>query len=579
MTKNAYSLAKKIDTKNILNEKYSPLLAQLLYNKNLYDLDSAENFINPKYDNNYDPFLLHNAKKTIERIYAAVTNNEKITIYADYDADGVPGAVILKTLFDKIGYTNCDIYIPHRHKEGYGIHIPSLKKIKESGTSLIITIDVGITAQEAGNWCTKNNIDLIITDHHLPLSNEHGNEQLPPSYTIVNPKQSACHYPDPMLCGCGVIFKIIQAFVTAYGKEYNIHVGWEKWLLDLVGISTISDLVPLQNENRIFAKFGMQVIAKTKRPGLKKLLWDAGINVQYMQADDIAFNVTPKINAASRMSHPMDAVEVLCATNPTQSEKSVKHLVKLNNERKKITKNTIKEAQEIINKRDTLTEIIVVGNPEWQIGIVGLVASKLVEQYKRPVFVWSEENGKIKGSCRTWSNYHLVKIMEALPAEAIESFGGHKEAAGFACNQTQIENLEVALVAAAQSLPQEDNSRVDQTTIDTELTVDDINIATFTEINRLGPFGIGNEKPLFIWKNITPHYVEQFGKTKEHIEIHFNNSANKNIRAIAFFKTADEYTYPPAAEESCCLVGHLEHSVFMGRHETRIHIVDIVKDL
>lgn len=576
---NTYTLADTIPSDHELTEKYSPLLSQLLVNRKLLDLNSAANFITPDYNDNHDPFLLFDMEKSLERMYAAIQSDEKITIYADYDADGIPGSIILASLFDKIGYENYDIYIPHRHDEGYGIHIEALEKIKESGTSLIITIDVGITGYDAANWCRENNIDLIITDHHLPGQNNDGTERLPQSYTLVNPKRNLCKYPDPMLCGCGVMYKMIQGFIHKYGTEFSIHEGWEKWQLDMVGISTISDMVPLQNENRIFAKYGMQVIQQTKRPGLKKLIWDAGISINHMTAEDIAFGITPKINAASRMSHPEDAVAVFRAKNSIEAETTVKHLVKLNNDRKKLVAQTMKKAYGKLLER-TIGNIIVVGSPDWQAGILGLVASKLVEKYHVPAFVWSEENGEIKGSCRTWNGTHLVEIMNNTAPESFKQFGGHAEAAGFSCDKNEIhflqERLEKAYIKVNNG---KKNIPTEITTIDAELTLDHVNMKVFNDFKVLAPFGMSNEKPLFIWRNIIPTYVEQFGKTKEHLDIHFTDSFGKKVRAITFFKTPQDYECVPSVNKSINMIGHIEHSVFMGKHEVRIKIVDIISNI
>ena len=572
---NNYSIRKNIADDHQLLSKYSPLVSQLLFNRDIESIDSAENFINPKYEDNHDPFLLQDMKKSLDRLYAAIKANEKITIYADYDADGVPGSVILSKLFDKIGFSHYDIYIPHRHKEGYGIHIPALEKIKDSGTSLIITIDVGITSHEPALWCKQNNIDLIITDHHLPAKNEDGTERLPDSYTLINPKRSDCNYPDPMLCGCGVMYKVIQGFINTYSQEFSIHEGWEKWLLDLVGISTISDLVPLQNENRIFAKYGMQVIKKTKNLGLKKLIWDAGISINYMSAEDIAFGITPKINAASRMSHPSDAVAVFRATESTDAEDRVKHLVKLNNARKKLVADTMKKAYLKMEHRNP-KGLIVIGDPTWQAGILGLVASKLTEKYHMPAFVWSEEDGEIKGSCRTWNNIHLVEIMNTADKNSFIQFGGHAEAAGFSCATEEIDLLQERL---EQSLLNYNNNQEETTVIETyidqELSLDHVTLNTIQELQQLAPFGMGNEKPVFIFRNIVPTHVDQFGKTKEHLDIRFKNKLGKEVRAIAFFKTPNDYSRRPKTHEPLDLIGHIEHSVFMGRHETRIKIIDI----
>ena len=572
---NIYSQLETINQNHELLKTYSPLLSQLLVNRNLSELDQADNFINPKYEDNYDPFLLHNMEKGITRFYQAIENNERITIYADYDADGIPGSVILATLLDKIKYDNYDVYLPHRHDEGYGIHIPALEKIKESGTTLIITIDVGITAHAAADWCHDNNIDLIITDHHLPLKNDDGSQNLPEPFLLINPKQDICDYPDPMLCGCGVMYKFIQGFIDKHGKEFSIYNGWEKWLLDMVAISTISDLVPLQNENRIFAKYGMQVIKKTKKPGLKKLIWDAGIAINYLSAEDIAFGITPKINAASRMNHPKDAFDTFMSKNDVEAITKVKHLVKLNNERKKLVAQTMKKAYAIMEGR-TIENVIAIGSPDWSAGILGLVASKLVEKYHVPAFVWSEEHGEIKGSCRTWNNHHLVNIMSAAKNDTFIGFGGHAAAGGFSLLKNQIHFLQKRLDTAFSHI--EKNSEKKQTevaVIDAELLLDDVTISTVHEINKLAPFGMGNKKPLFIFKNVIPEHVGVFGKTKEHLEIHFKNSKNEKVRALTFFKIPEDFAEALKEHVPCDIIGHIEHSVFMGKHEIRIKIVDV----
>lgn len=577
MVMSRYTIAPPIDLSHPLLETYSFLLAQLLLNRNISSLDEAHAFLNPDYANNHDPFLLFNMDASITRVYEAVKNNERITIYADYDADGIPGSVILSSLFEKIGYTNYSVYLPHRHDEGYGIHLDALEKIKGEGTSLVISIDVGITGHEAALWCKENGIDLIITDHHLPAHDENRNESLPDALYVINPKQQSCNYPDPMLCGCGVIFKFIQAFITRYGEEFGISKGWEKWLLDMVGISTVSDMVPLQNENRIFAYFGMKVIKKTRRLGLKKLLWDAGISINHMDEEDIAFGITPKINAASRMSHPEDAYQLFMAKDDVEATTHVKHLMALNNERKTLVAQTMKKAYQKLDGQK-INRVIVVGSPSWQAGILGLVASKLVEKYHVPAFVWSEENGEIKGSCRTYNGFHLVDIMNAAETGTFIQFGGHKEAGGFSCNKNEVhflkERLETALKHYQNDLPEASEP---ETRVDAVITIDDVHMDNYKEIKKLAPFGMANEKPLFLIKNVVPQKVAQFGKTKEHLEIHFINSQGENIRAIAFFSDADNYPCLPKVNVPMNLVAHIEHSVFMGKHELRLKIVDCVE--
>ncbi len=574
-----YTQAPALDTNHPLLKNYSPLMAQLLFNRNIKAPEEAASFLELKWEDNHDPFLLFGMEKSVARIKQAIETNEKITIYADYDADGIPGSVVLKKLFEKIGYENVDIYIPHRHDEGYGIHLEALEKIAESGTTLVISIDVGITGFEAGVWCKENNIDLIITDHHLPLR-EDGSDILPEALSVINPKQENCSYPDPMLCGAGVIFKLVQAFIANYGEEYAIPKGWEKWLLGFVGISTISDLVPLRNENRIFAHFGMKVIQKICQSnnhflGLKELVWSSGINHRYLTEDDIGFSITPKINASSRMSHPEDAVAVLLAEDEHSARKSVDHLTQLNNERKKRTKQMTNEALSMI-EHEAPENIILVGKNDWSAGIIGLVASKLVEHYHLPSFVWSEEDGILRGSCRSIDGIHLVELMQSIPKGILLGFGGHKEAGGFSLLPEKLELFEKALHQALSDYTEKNTQREESVrNIDMELSVDEINLHNYGEVRALAPFGMENPKPLFSLKEISIEEIKTFGKEQNHLEIFFKNSLGKTLRGICFFKTPSDFPRLTLGS-SCEILAHLEYSVFMGKHELRLHIVDIL---
>ena len=561
-----------------VDNKYSPILEKLLLLRGYTILSEAQNFLEPRYEDNNNPFLMKGISETIDRLRQAIEQKEHITIYADYDADGIPGAVVLSSLFEKMAYDNYEVYIPDRHDEGYGIHTKALKTIQDSGSTLVITIDVGITGHKAADWCQEHELDLIITDHHIPLENKDGVQNLPRPLILVNPKQNGCDYPDQMLCGCGVIFKVVQAFISRYGNEYAIPSGFEKWLLDMVAIATISDVVPLLGENRIFVYYGMKVIKKTKNHGLKQLIWDAGISLSHINEEDIAFGITPKINAASRMSHPKEAFHTFKAKDELSARASVKHLVTLNNQRKKLVAQTMKKAYRKLEGQNIDT-VIVVGSPDWKAGILGLVASKLVEKYQVPAFVWSEKHGIIKGSCRSFDDINLVDLMSQSQENSFLEYGGHAEAGGFSCNKKEIhflkERLQEVLLARATEKSNENKDK--KIALDAILTIDDVNSKTYSDIERLGPFGMGNPKPLFIFKNIIPVYIGQFGKTREHLEIHFNDSRLRIVRALCFFKTPDDYACKPEVDKPCNVIGHIEHSVFMGRHEVRIKIVDITK--
>ena len=564
------------NTHPLLSER-TAFVAQLLLNRGISAPEEAHAFLNPKWEHNHNPFEMKNISEGVERLKKAIDGNEHITIYADYDADGIPGAVVLASLLKKIKYEHFDVYLPHRHDEGYGIHIEALEKIKNNGTTLVITIDVGITGHEAAAWSQDNGVDMIITDHHEPLLNEDGTQNLPQPFLLINPKQEGCNYPDDMLCGCGVIFKFVQAYIKNYGEEYEIDPQWEKWLLDMVGLSTISDMVPLLKENRVFAYFGMKVIPKTKRKGLQKLLWTSGLNLQHLTEEDIAFSVTPKLNAASRMSHPKDAYDTLLAGNEQEATTRVKHLETLNRERKKLVATTMRSALSKLKDRE-VGPVIVIGSPDWQAGILGLVASKLVEHYKCPAFVWSEEHGTIKGSCRTYNNINLVALMSQSHPDSFIQFGGHAEAGGFSCEKNEIHTLPERLAQSYTELidSEENRPETELLTVDMSLTLEEVTYAKYTELRTLAPFGQANPKPLFLFSNIVPQSVEQFGKETNHLKMQFISATGNTISAIKFFADADSFSIPVKEGVEINVLAHIEFSVFRGTKELRLHVVDIV---
>ncbi len=336
--------------KNLLG--YSPLVRQLLYGRGITSAEEAEKFMNPHYENHsHNPFLMKDMEKAVERILRAIQHNERIAIFSDYDADGIPGAVVLHDFFKQIGYLNFENYIPDRHGEGFGLNTVAIKQFSNSETKLLITIDCGITDIEEVKQANEFGIDVIITDHHLP--NGGG---LPTAYAILNPKQPNCAYPEKMLCGSGVVFKLVQALVfrihdsalKVNGQQFTFPVGQEKWLLDMVGLATLSDMVPLQGENRVFAHFGLKVLRKSRRKGLLELLSILRMNRQDLTEDDVGFSISPRINAASRMGVPMDAFRLFATTDDAEAATLARHLDKINNERKGKVASLVKEVRRVI---------------------------------------------------------------------------------------------------------------------------------------------------------------------------------------------------------------------------------------
>mgnify|MGYP001585479549 FL=1 len=407
-------------------------LLDILLKKREITSKQRDIFLNPDYKRDlHDPFLMRDMEKACVRLYEAIENKEKIIIYADYDCDGIPGAVILNDLFILLKYKNYEVYIPKRNSEGYGLNLDAIKKFAESGIKLLITIDLGITAVAEVTQAEVNGIDVIITDHHLPRQSSSGGGfafDLPRAYAILNPKIDA--YPEKMLCGAGVMFKFAQAFLKKYGEFYKIKEGAEKWMLDMAGLATLADMVPLQGENRAIAYFGMKVLKKSSRPGLQKLLAKMNIDQRYLSEDDIGFMLTPRLNAASRMDDPMRAFELLATENEVEGGVLADHLSKINDERKTIVTSIMREVNKKLETYEH-KEVMVIGNPKWRVGVLGLVAGKISDKCKKPVFVWGkDENDCIKGSCRSDGSVSVVELMTET-RESFVDFGGHELAGGF----------------------------------------------------------------------------------------------------------------------------------------------------
>ncbi len=550
---------------------YDPLVRSLLYARGIEDTDLAEKFLNPNYDLHlHDSYLLKGMEKAVGRILKAIEKDEKIAIFSDYDADGIPGAVVLHDFFQKIGYKNFINYIPLRNEEGFGLNNEAIKTIYEEGVKLIITIDCGITDIEQVDLANKYKIDVIITDHHTPL------QKLPKAFVIINPKQKDCNYPDKMLCGSGVIFKVIQALIQS--NKINWKEGQEKWLLDMVGLATLSDMVPLLGENRVFSYYGMKVLQKSPRPGLLKLFSLLRINQSTTTEDDIAFMITPRINAASRMGIPRDAFSLLSTTDEEEAGTLAEHLNKINDERKGVVGSMVREIKKRIEDSDTeMKHVLVFGNPEWKPSLLGLVANSFSDEHNRPVFFWGREgsNGSaiIKGSCRAGGETDVFLLMDKAK-DIFVDYGGHKGAGGFSVSQDKIHLLEEKLNEAFLELLKE-HKVIEDTLVDKKLSLDDVNWNTYSHIEKFAPFGLGNPKPLFLFENIEVSNMKLFGKEQNHLELKFRNNKGKEVTAIAFFSSGEKFPVSVKVGSKINLVATLEKSEFRNFPELRLRIVDI----
>lgn len=559
------------DTNNEL-AAYHPLLRTLLKNRGITTRADAEKFLNPEYERDmYDPFLILNMEKAVERILKAIQAEENIVVYGDYDCDGIPGSVILHDFFKKINCTHFKNYIPHRHTEGYGLNTGAIDGFAKDDTTVLITVDCGITDVEETAYANSFGIDVIITDHHLPQ------DVLPPAYVILNSKQKGDTYPDPMLCGAGVAWKLVCALLKR-GKEKGMFAGipdgWEKWLLDMTGLATIADMVPLVNENRALAHFGLKVLRKSARPGLQKLLRVAKVEQEHLTEGDVGFMIAPRINAASRMDVPMEAFRLLSAVDDADAGLLAEKLHTLNDERKWAVAVMMKEVKKTLAVREK-KEVIVIGNPKWRVGVLGIAASHIVEEYDRPAFVWGREGSSvIKGSCRSDGSVNLVELMTSVSEEIFLGVGGHEFAGGFSIAHEKIHLLEDELVSAYGKVRREkekNNAKI----IDASLSLDDVNWNVYAQVERLAPFGVGNQEPTFEFKNVTIEEVKMFGKEKDHLELSFRNVYGKVV-AIGFFMKADTFEARVEKGARITLIATMEKSLFRRTPELRLRIVDII---
>lgn len=520
-------------------------------------------FLEPDYvAHSHDPFLLPGMEAAVERILSAIKNSEPVCVWSDYDADGVPGGVMLAGFLRDMGLV-VRHYIPHRHKEGYGLNIEGLQELAEQGIKLVITCDLGTTEVEQIAYANSKGVDVIVTDHHLEPA------VLPEALAVINPKLSTSKYPFDGLCGAGVAWKLVQGVLMRHRPE-NFPEGKEKWYLDLVGIGTLSDMVPLVGENRMLAQFGLRVMRRGRRPGLAALLKLLRIQPRTLTEDDIGFMVSPRINAASRMDSPEAAARLLATENVEEAAELAYALNKINDERKTLVASTVKE----VNKRLLLggleSPVIVMGNPTWRPGILGLVANSLVEAHHKPTFLWGREGGELlRGSCRSEGVTNVVELMHTA-GDVFDHCGGHAASGGFALLEERAHELPQALNKAYESLKSQ-GTKAKEVIVDRELDLSELPHA-LRHLDRLAPFGVGNQKPLFIFPNTTVGSLKMFGKQQNHLQISLADEFNR-VDSIAFFSTPDSFQKRPTTGERVSVVGNIERD---WRGQPRLRIVDIL---
>ncbi|MFH1170143.1 MAG: single-stranded-DNA-specific exonuclease RecJ [Candidatus Vogelbacteria bacterium] len=561
---------------------FPELLRPFLYQRGFIDESSARSFLEPDYERDlHDPFLMKDMDRAVARIKQAIETGEKIIIFGDYDADGIPGAVILTSFFNKINYSRYEVYIPDRHEEAYGLNVEAIISFAKSGAALLITVDCGVSNHAEITFANSLGVDVIVTDHHTVP------EMLPPAFAILNPKRLDDEYPYKMLCGAGVAFKLVQALAREFVSPRSSGLartvlangwalpltGWEKWLLDLVAIATVADMVPLTGENRALVHFGLKVLRKSPRPGLVALCRALKLHQPLITVDDIAFLIGPRLNSASRMAHGSQAYRLLTTTDPAEAE-ALADVLEGNNHARRASVNAVLLAVEaFVEANETKNEVLVYGDPSWSLGVLGLAASRLVEKYQRPVFLWSKNgHGEIKGSCRANGSINVVELMQtAGGADFFINFGGHINAGGFSLAGHKVAELAERLTGAYRALSVETDK--DELILDAELPLTAVTAETACLLDRLGPFGLENPKPVFLFRHIPSVTAKLFGKDRTHLELTLTDGEISR-RAIGFFMSPTHFGATLISGQPIDLVATLEQSYWRGRPELRLRIID-----
>lgn len=553
-------------------KEYDDLTAALLARRGVSTKEEAQAFLNPSYDEHiHDPLLLKNMRVAAERVAKAIHSGERITVWSDYDCDGIPGGVILHDFLKKAG-ANFDNYIPHRHEEGYGVNIAGIEKLAAAGTSLVITVDSGITDNEAIARARELGMEVIVTDHHLP--------QPPlPDAIVLDHKQEGETYPFPELCGAVMAWKLACGVLAVDAPlREAIPVGWEKWLLDMAALATVADMMPLTGENRVIVKYGLVVLRKSPRIGLQKLCKQMRVNQSRITEDDIGFMLAPRVNAASRMGDPYDAFKLFTTTDEVEAEMLAKKLEALNRSRRATAGAITKAVHEKLEEKKAngeLPPVIVLGDPDWRPALLGLVASGIASEYERPVFLWGREaNNTLKGSCRSWGGVHLMDLMKA-GEEAFTEFGGHAYSAGFSVADDQIFELEARLIAARASLA--DSVDDDALRADAPLSLSDATFRMLSNLERISPYGEGNPKPVFGFEGVDVSSISWFGKAGEHLKLVFTDGFT-TLEAVAFYARRELGKKADALESGSrvTILGNLERDQFSRSRYPRVRIVALV---
>ena len=537
----------------------SPVVAEILAQRGFRQPEEAIEFLRPTLLNLFSPFCLHDMSRAIERLSLALERKEKVLVYGDYDVDGVTSTTLLYKVLRDLGF-QAVAYIPNRQDEGYGLHSGAIERAAKAGVKVLITVDCGVTAVAEVDLARTLGIDVIVTDHHEPPG------VLPAALAILNPKLENSGYPFCDLAGVGVAFKLAQALLQTLGTgDVGIHSELE--LLDLVALGTIADLVPLVGENRIFVHYGLLQMERTLHTGLEALLEECGLKDKPLKAGQIGFMVAPRINAAGRMDSARAGLELLLTVDPERARELARSLTRENQVRQETEKEILAEAISLL-EREPIPRVIVLSAPHWHHGVIGIVASRLVERYYRPVFLIAEEGEEAKGSARGIAGYPVLEQLST-QAHLLTKFGGHRQAAGFSLPTEHIRLLREGLNQEAAVFGE--TLFKEFLKIDRRISLEAVSGGLLRDLEQMAPFGFGNPGPILACQGISVHSVSAVGKEKSHIKFRFGAQGEQEGIAFRLGERLNELNCATRLD----VAFSLDWNTFRGREDVQLMIKDV----
>ena len=501
----------------------SEIIAKVLANRGIESLKSSHNFFNPSNDQLHDPFMMKNMDIAVDRISKNIQNQKPILIFGDYDVDGTTGASLLYLGLKDLNAI-VEYYIPHREKEGYGLSAGGIDYAQSVGADLLITCDCGINAFQPVDYANEHGIDIIITDHHIP------DKKLPNAYAVLNPKQKGCEYPFKGLCGCGVAFKLISAVSEKSGIGQNVGLNY----LDLVALATSADMVPILDENRVLVHGGLDQLEESKSPGIHQLLVQTGLVGESLNVGKLVFGLAPKINAAGRMGDANRTVELLTTFDKTRAEELASILIRENKRRQRIQEDIVNDAIRLVHSQVDLenNKVVIIGSKGWHPGVVGIVASRIKDEFSRPAIVIAfDKKGIGKGSARSIPHLDLYEAL-SYAAKFLEGYGGHPMAAGLTVHEDKFENFKSLFLRNVNKILT-NNDLIPAISIDGEMALTDINSRFMRFLEKLGPFGPGNMRPKFVSRNLSISGQPRLMGNGEHIRFIVSQNG-RNYPAVGF---------------------------------------------